>query len=75
MHVSLEGFNEHTKRRAQDINGEGRGAWKCLEDYRIIANSLKQQLKPARIGELMLHVNDIPFTDACVEAFVESAKQ
>ena len=73
--VPLEGFSEHTKRRAQDINGEDRGAWKRPEDYRIFADSLKKQVKTARIDELMLHVNDIQFADACVDAFVEIAKR
>jgi len=31
-------------------------------------------VKTARIDELMLHVNDIRFADACVDAFVEIAK-
>jgi len=73
--VPLEVFSEHTKRRAQDIHGEGRGTWKRPEDYRIFVDSLKKQAKTARIDELMLHVNDTQFADACVDAFVESAKR
>ena len=75
VHVPLEGFNERTNRRAQDMNGEDRGAWRRSEDYRIFADSLKQQVKTARIDELMLHVNDIQFADTCVDAFVEIAKR
>jgi len=73
--VPLEGFSEHTKRRAQDLEGNDRGLWKRPEDYRIFANSLKKQVKAARIDELMLHVNDIAFADACVDAFVEIAQR
>jgi len=73
--VPLEGFSEHTKRRAQDIDGKDRGAWKRPEDYRIFLDSLKRQVKTARIDELNLHVNDMQFADACVDAFVEIAKR
>jgi uncharacterized protein (UPF0261 family) len=73
--VPLEGFSEHTKRRAHDLEGNDRGLWKRPEDYRIFANSLKKQVKAARIDELMLHVNDIAFADACVDAFVEIAQR
>ena len=73
--VPLEGFSEHTRRRAHDLEGNDRGLWKRPEDYRIFANSLKKQVKAARIDELMLHVNDIAFADACVDAFVEIAQR
>lgn len=73
--VPLEGFSEHTKRRAQDLDGKDRGAWKRPEDYRIFVDSLKRQVKTARIDELNLHVNDMQFADACVDAFVEIAKR
>jgi hypothetical protein len=48
--------------------------WKRPGDYRIFTYSLKKQVKTARIDELMLHVNDIHFADACVDVFVEIAK-
>ncbi len=73
--VPLEGFSEHTKCRAHDLAGNDRGPWKRPEDYRIFADSLKKHVKAARIDELMLHVNDIAFADACVDAFVEIAKR
>jgi uncharacterized protein (UPF0261 family) len=73
--VPLEGFSEHTKRRAHDLEGNDRGLWKHPEDYRIFADSLKKQVTAARIDELMLHVNDIAFADACVDAFVEIAQR
>jgi uncharacterized protein (UPF0261 family) len=72
--VPLAGFSEHTKRRAHDLAGNDRGAWKHPEDYRIFADSLKKHVKSARIDELALHVNDRAFADACVDAFVEIAK-
>jgi uncharacterized protein (UPF0261 family) len=73
--VPLEGFSEHTKRRAHDLAGNDRGPWKRPEDYRLFVNSLKPQLKAARIDELALHINDSSFADACVDAFVEIATQ
>jgi uncharacterized protein (UPF0261 family) len=69
--VPLEGFSEHTKRRAHDLAGTDKGPWKRPEDYRIFVNSLTSHLKGARVDELALHVNDIAFADACVDAFVE----
>ena len=73
--VPLEGFSEHTKRHAHDLEGKDRGPWKRPQDYRTFADSLKKQVKTARIDELMLHVNDDRFADACVDAFVELAKR
>ncbi len=72
--VPLEGFSEHTKRRAHDLNGNDMGPWKHPEDYRIFADSLRTHLKTACIDELMLHINDSAFADTCVDAFVEIAK-
>jgi len=73
--VPLEGFSEHTKRRAHDLAGTDRGPWKRPEDYRIFANSLKKHVAGVRIDELALHVNDRAFADACVDAFLEIAKR
>lgn len=73
--VPLEGFSDRTKRSAHNLEGKDCGPWKRAEDYRVFADSLKQQVKTARIDELMLHVNDIQFADACVDAFVGIAKR
>jgi uncharacterized protein (UPF0261 family) len=73
--VPLEGFSEHTKRHAHDLDGKDRGPWKCPDDYRMFTDSLRKQVTTARIDELPLHVNDPKFADACVDAFVELAKQ
>lgn len=72
--VPLEGFSEHTKRRAHDLAGNDRGPWKRPGDYRIFADTLKTHLKAARIDELALHINDCAFADACVDAFVEISR-
>ena len=69
--VPLEGFSEHTKRHAHDLQGGDKGPWKRAEDYRIFADTLKAHLKSARVDELALHVNDVAFADACVDAFVD----
>jgi uncharacterized protein (UPF0261 family) len=72
--LPLEGFSEHTKRRAQDIDGNDIGAWRNPEEYRIFVDSLKTHAKAIRIDELPLHVNDRAFADACVNAFLELIK-
>lgn len=72
--IPLEGFSEHSKRRAYDLNGNDRGQWKRPDDYRIFIDSLKLRLKSAPIIELPLHINDNAFADACVDAFVNIAK-
>jgi len=69
--VPLEGFSEHTKRRAHDLQGNDMGPWARPEDYRIFADTLKSHLKSVRVEELALHVNDTAFADACVGAFLE----
>jgi uncharacterized protein (UPF0261 family) len=69
--VPLEGFSEHTKRRAHDLQGNDMGPWKRPEDYRIFVDTLKSHLKSVRVDELALHVNDTAFADACVDAFLE----
>ncbi|TMJ23526.1 MAG: UPF0261 family protein [Alphaproteobacteria bacterium] len=72
--IPLEGFSEHTKRRAQDLQGNDKGPWKRPEDYRVFVSTLKSHLTGARLDELPLHINDTAFADACVDAFVEMRK-
>jgi len=72
--IPLEGFSEHTRRRAQDLAGNDKGPWRRAEEYRAFTDTLKSYLNNARIDELALHVNDAAFADACVDAFVEIAK-
>jgi uncharacterized protein (UPF0261 family) len=72
--VPLNGFSEHTKRRATDLAGNDKGPWKRPEEYQLFMDTLKSHLKGAPVEEHALHVNDIIFADACVDAFVEIAK-
>jgi len=72
--VPLEGFSEHTKRRAHDLQGNDMGPWKRPEDYQIFVDTLKSHLRSVRVEELPLHVNDTAFADACVDAFLEIAQ-
>jgi uncharacterized protein (UPF0261 family) len=72
--VPLEGFSEHTKRRAHDLAGNDKGPWKRPEEYQLFMDALKSHLKRAPVEEHALHVNDTVFADACVDAFVEIAK-
>jgi uncharacterized protein (UPF0261 family) len=71
--IPLEGFSEHTKRRARDLNGNDKGPWKNSDDYRIFVDSLKSHLKSVQVEELPLHINDSAFADACVDAFAKIA--
>ena len=73
--VPLEGFSEHTKRRAHDLAGNDTGPWKRPEEYQVFTDSLKKHLKAAPVEELALHVNDTVFADACVDAFVKIARK
>jgi uncharacterized protein (UPF0261 family) len=72
--IPLEGFSEHTKRRAHDLAGNDRGPWRRPGEYEVFTNALKTHLDGALIRELPLHINDATFADACVDAFVEIAK-
>lgn len=72
--VPLEGFSEHTMRRAHDLDGNDKGPWRRPEEYQLFLGSLKKHVKAAPIEEFALHVNDTVFADACVDAFVEIAK-
>jgi len=72
--IPLEGFSEHTKRRACDLSGNDKGPWKRPGDYRIFVDTLRLDLKCGQIKELPLHINDSAFADACVEAFLEIAR-
>jgi uncharacterized protein (UPF0261 family) len=71
--IPLEGFSEHTKRRAYDLSGNDKGPWKCPGDYQVFVDTLRLNLKRGQIKELPLHINDRAFADACVEAFLEIA--
>jgi uncharacterized protein (UPF0261 family) len=68
--IPLEGFSEHTKRRAHDLAGNDKGPWRRPEEYRLFIDMLKANLDHARVEELALHINDPAFADACVDAFV-----
>jgi uncharacterized protein (UPF0261 family) len=72
--IPLEGFSEHTRRRAHDLQGNDKGPWKRAEDYRVFVDTLKSHLNDHRVEELALHINDAAFADACVDAFVEICK-
>ena len=72
--VPLEGFSEHTKRRAHDLAGNDTGPWRRPEEYQVFMDSLKKHLKGAPVDEFAMHVNDAIFADACVDAFVKIAR-
>jgi len=72
--IPLEGFSEHSKRRACDLNGDDKGPWKRPDDYQVFVDALKSHLTSGRVEELSLHINDIAFADACVDAFLKIAK-
>ena len=72
--IPLEGFSEHTKRRAQDLAGNDRGPWRRPGEYQAFTSALKAAPRRCPIEEFPLHINDPAFADACVDAFVEIAK-
>jgi uncharacterized protein (UPF0261 family) len=73
--IPLEGFSEHTKRRAQDLAGNDRGPWRRPEEYRAFTEALRANLDHGvHVEELPLHINDARFADACVDAFVQIPK-
>ena len=72
--IPLEGFSEHSKRRAYNLNGDDKGPWKRSDDYSAFVDSLRSNLKSGLIEELSLHINDNAFADACIDAFVKLVK-
>jgi uncharacterized protein (UPF0261 family) len=72
--IPLEGFSEHSKRRARNLNGDDKGPWKRSDDYKVFTDSLRSNLKSGQIEELPLHINDNAFADACIDAFVKTVK-
>jgi uncharacterized protein (UPF0261 family) len=72
--IPLEGFSEHTKRRAQDLDGHDRGPWRRSGEYQAFTSALKADLAGVAVEELPLHINEPAFADACVDAFVEIAR-
>jgi uncharacterized protein (UPF0261 family) len=72
--VPLNGFSEHTKRRAQDLAGNDRGPWQRPGEYRAFTDALEAELHGVDVQELPMHINDAAFADACVEAFLAIAK-
>lgn len=68
--IPLEGFSEHTRRRAHDLAGNDKGPWRRAEEYRVFLKTLRAKLLADCIDELALHINDPAFADACVDAFV-----
>ena len=72
--IPLEGFSEHSKRRACNLKGDDKGPWKRSDDYRVFVDTLRSNLKSGQIEELPLHINDNAFADACTDAFVKMVK-
>jgi uncharacterized protein (UPF0261 family) len=72
--IPLEGFSEHTKRRAHDLAGNDRGPWRRPGEYEGFTDAIRSDLGADRIQELPLHINDAAFADACVAAFVAIAQ-
>ena len=74
--IPLEGFSEHTKRRAQDLAGNDRGPWRRPGEYQAFTETLKAELNHGvQVEELPLHINDAKFADACVDAFGKILKE
>jgi uncharacterized protein (UPF0261 family) len=74
--IPFEGLSEHTKLRAHDLAGNDRGPWRRSEEYRAFADTLEANLnKGIRVEEFPLHINDVRFADACVDAYLQISKE
>ena len=69
--IPLHGYSAHTKQKTCDFDGREMGSWYQPETGRVFTASLQKHLKKGRIEEFDLHVNDVEFADACVNAFLE----
>jgi uncharacterized protein (UPF0261 family) len=72
--IPMEGFSEHTKRRAHDLDGNDKGPWKNPAEYRMFLDALKPRLTKARLDKVPLHINDEAFADLCVDTFIRIAR-
>lgn len=67
--IPMQGYSEHTKRMAHDLNGVEMGSWAQPEADREFAVSLRKHLEKGRVEELDLHINDPEFAEACSKVF------
>lgn len=73
--LPMDGFSEHTKRRACTLAGADAGPWKRPGEYEGFVASLKRHLAPIiRVEEFSLHINDPVFAKLCVDAYMEISK-
>jgi uncharacterized protein (UPF0261 family) len=68
--IPMQGFSEHTKRRAHDLAGRDAGPWRRPEEYRIFADTLRAHVERVQVDEYDLHINDAAFAEICVDAFL-----
>ena len=73
--IPTKGFSEHTKRMTHDLKGREIGPWKQPAIDARFTQSLRRHLNKGRIEELDLHINEPPFADACVDAFLDMMKR
>lgn len=69
--IPTKGYSEHTKRNTQDLEGRETGSWDQPEVDSVFSSSLQAHLKKGKPIELDLHINDVEFADACVDAFLD----
>ena len=73
--IPTKGFSEHTKRMTHDLKGREIGPWRQPAIDARFTQSLRRHLNKGRIEELDLHINEPPFADACVDAFLDMMKR
>ena len=74
--IPLEGFSEHTKRRAQDLAGHDRGPWRRPGEYEGFTNALRTRPgSPIGFRSFRCTSTTPAFADACVDAFVAIAQE
>ena len=74
--IPFEGFSEHTKLRAHDLAGNDRGPWRRPEEYQASRIPSRPTLsRGSRSKNSRCTSTTSRFADACVDAFVQIAKE
>ena len=69
--IPTGGFSENTTRMTHDLAGREIGPWQRPAVDAVFTDTLRANLKKARMVELDTHINDPEFADACVDTFLE----
>ncbi len=73
--VPLRGFSGLTGRPVHDLAGNEVGSWAQPETDRVFVDTLRSHAPAGTVTELLLHINDPQFADACVDALLASFRR